>query len=130
MKKRKVTLSSKARAYINAEAKYLRHRSHSGAEKFLALMRLARTDLADFPKLGLGKDGLPYGDFRLYFAGPTFLTMRSVTTRCLSFPSGMDGNWTRRFLWTRSPTKKMTMKHRPHRVPGVDNGNCAIPYRA
>ena len=73
MKRRKVTLSSKARAYINAEAKYLRHRSHSGAEKFLALMRLARTDLADFPKLGLGKDGLPYGDFRQYFAGPYIL---------------------------------------------------------
>jgi plasmid stabilization system protein ParE len=36
-------------------------------------MRSARTDLADFPKMGLGKDGLPYGDMRLYFAGPYIL---------------------------------------------------------
>jgi len=73
VKKRKITLSSKAHAYISSEAKYLRQRSHTAAEKFLALMRSARTDLADFPKMGRGKDGLPHGDMRLYFAGPYIL---------------------------------------------------------
>jgi plasmid stabilization system protein ParE len=73
VKKRKVTLSSQARAYVSTEARYLRQRSHSGAEKFLSLMRLARADLTDFPKMGLGKDGLPHGDLRLYFAGPYIL---------------------------------------------------------
>lgn len=73
MKKRKVILSSKARDYINTEAKYLRQRSRAGAEKFLALMRSARIDLVDFPRMGLGKAGLPHGDMRLYFAGPYIL---------------------------------------------------------
>ena len=90
MKKRKVTLSGKARAYITTEAKYLRQRSHSGAEKFLALMGSARTDLADFPKIGLGKDGLPHASLRLYFAGPYILdyTMRGDEVLVLSIRHG------------------------------------------
>jgi hypothetical protein len=36
-------------------------------------MRSARIDLVDFPRMGLGKAGLPHSDMRLYFAGPYIL---------------------------------------------------------
>jgi plasmid stabilization system protein ParE len=49
---KRITLSSAARAYVNAEASYLRARSLSAAAKFRATVSSLKRNLADFPSLG------------------------------------------------------------------------------
>ncbi|OYU91637.1 MAG: hypothetical protein CFE29_01790 [Bradyrhizobiaceae bacterium PARB1] len=56
---RRVILSDNAQTYLRAEARYLRDRSPSAAEKLKARFRKARQDLSQFPELGRKKDGLP-----------------------------------------------------------------------
>lgn len=55
----KVRLSGNARAFIQREAKYLRERNQAAAETFLNRLREARRNLAQFPKMGHGKEALP-----------------------------------------------------------------------
>ena len=56
---RKVRLSGNARAFLQREAKYLRERSPSAAETFLARLREAQRNLAQFPEIGRRKEALP-----------------------------------------------------------------------
>lgn len=55
----KVRLSGSARAYLHAEAAYLRQYSPRAAKAFLERMADARTNLAKFPDLGRSIEGLP-----------------------------------------------------------------------
>jgi len=56
---RKVRLSGNARVFLQREAKYLRERSPTAAEAFLARLREVRRNLALFPEIGRRKEALP-----------------------------------------------------------------------
>jgi plasmid stabilization system protein ParE len=62
----KVRLSGRARAYLRAEAAYLKKYSPGAAKAFLDRMAEARKNLARFPELGRGIERLPVpGSHRL-----------------------------------------------------------------
>lgn len=65
----KVRMSTRARAYLTKETKYLRDRNQAASAAFIARMRHARQLLADFPELGTGKRGLPHSDMRCLVVG-------------------------------------------------------------
>ena len=65
----KVRMSTRAKAYLTKEAKYLRDRNAAAAAAFLARIRHARQLLADFPEIGTGKRGLPLSDLRCLVVG-------------------------------------------------------------
>ena len=49
---KRITLSAAARAYVNAEAGYLKARSATAAARFRAALNGLKRNLADFPSLG------------------------------------------------------------------------------
>jgi plasmid stabilization system protein ParE len=49
---KRITLSADARAYVNAEASYLKVRSPPAAARFRAALNGLKRNLADFPGLG------------------------------------------------------------------------------
>ena len=65
----KVRLSGSARAYLRAEAAYLRDFSPRAAAGFLARIREVQRNLARFPELGRGIERLPVQDSRRLVAG-------------------------------------------------------------
>ncbi|GGE23633.1 hypothetical protein GCM10011390_48820 [Aureimonas endophytica] len=70
----RVRLSEDARRFLRAEAEYLRRRNPSAAHRFLESIRLARTNLAEFPLIGATAcDSLVPGSRRLV-VGPYVLT--------------------------------------------------------
>lgn len=69
----KVVLSTKARAYLNDEAKYLKERNTSAAESFIASVKQARVNLASFPNIGSSKASLRSGALRSLVVGDYIL---------------------------------------------------------
>lgn len=69
----KVRLSGDARAYLQQEAAYLKARSRAAAENFLARMREARGNLAQFPEMGSEREGLPLPGMRRLVVGAYLL---------------------------------------------------------
>jgi len=86
----KVRLSSRARAYLTRETKYLRDRNPAASAAFVARMKHARQLLADFPELGTGKKGLPHSDMRCLVVGDYLLDyqVRSVEVLILAIRHG------------------------------------------
>jgi len=75
---KQVLLAPKARAFLLAEARYLRDRSPRAADRFLDRLRDARRSLGRFDQIGFAHDALPIpgirrlvvGDYLLdYFSG-------------------------------------------------------------
>ena len=69
----KVRLSGSARAYLRAEAAYLRDHSPQAAATFLARMKEAERNLARFPELGRGIERLPIPGSRRLVVGDYLL---------------------------------------------------------
>ena len=121
MRKRKITLSSKARAYISTEAKYLRQRSHAGAEKsWRGCDRRARASRI-FRRWGQVRMDCLMATCGHTSPALTFSTMRSAVMRFSSSPSDMGGNATQRFLWTTSSMKMMPTTCRRCQIQGDDD---------
>lgn len=76
------TLSPEAFAYLRREHDYLLQRSPAAAKRFLDLIEKARSDLADFPRLG---PPTPIPGVRRYIAAPYILTYRVEASRILIF---------------------------------------------
>jgi plasmid stabilization system protein ParE len=70
---KRVVLSASARSFLLAEATYLLARNPVAAERFVARLREARTNLARFEALGFERDAPPVPGIRRLVVGDYLL---------------------------------------------------------